>query len=367
MVTHPVRTAVKRAASQKYLLISLVSFAGSVILTRLYLQLTHYPKLGSGQFHIAHVLWGGLLLFIAALLPLILANRWALTTAAVLSGLGVGLFIDEVGKFITMNNDYFFPGAAPIIYAFFLITVFVYMEIRRPPKGSSPRTQMYHVLEEITEVLDSDLDSTERNRMDVKLTAIHDQTTDQNIHALVDALHSYIDNDTLRLADDKPTLARRIQKRVSPYASWIITRRKLKWFLVIALAVLGVMALFQFVLLLAAIPAPGPMVEVFLRPLVNKGALHDAQDALWFLIRTGLEGAVGLLLITAGGLLSTGKERPAANIAILTLVVWLTGINLITFYLDQFGAIAFTLFQFIVLLSLMHYRNHYLKPKGNGG
>jgi hypothetical protein len=39
-------------------------------------------------------------LFIASLLPLIFANRRVYDWAAVLSGVGVGLFIDEVGKFI---------------------------------------------------------------------------------------------------------------------------------------------------------------------------------------------------------------------------------------------------------------------------
>jgi len=34
------------------------------------------PQLAAGDLHIAHVLWGGLLLFAASLLPLVLANRW---------------------------------------------------------------------------------------------------------------------------------------------------------------------------------------------------------------------------------------------------------------------------------------------------
>ena len=99
-----VRSPVKREGAERYLLLSLVSFAASVIVTRTFLELTGYPQIGNSELHIAHVLWGGLLLFIASLLPLILSNRWAFNTSAILSGVGVGLFIDEVGKFITQSK-----------------------------------------------------------------------------------------------------------------------------------------------------------------------------------------------------------------------------------------------------------------------
>src|SRR5512133_4047535 len=99
------RSPVKREGAERYLFLSLISFAMSVIFTRTFLELTGYPKMGNSTLHIAHVLWGGLLLFIASLLPLIFANRWMYNAGAVLAGLGVGLFIDEVGKFITSTND----------------------------------------------------------------------------------------------------------------------------------------------------------------------------------------------------------------------------------------------------------------------
>src|SRR5262245_56659232 len=110
-----------------YILVMLLSFGLNVVLTRLYLAMTNYPQLGGGVFHIAHALWGGLLLVIAPVLLLMYVNRWVFTLSALLAGVGVGLFIDEVGKFITTQNDYFFPLAAPIIYVAFLLTVFVYV------------------------------------------------------------------------------------------------------------------------------------------------------------------------------------------------------------------------------------------------
>ena len=126
-----IRRPVRRKDADRYIILTLFSFAASVAATRLFLEITGYPQVGGGELHIAHVLWGGILLFIGALFPLVLANRWSFPVSAVISGLGVGLFMDEIGKFITQTNDYFYPAAAPIIYAFFLLVVFLYTRIRK--------------------------------------------------------------------------------------------------------------------------------------------------------------------------------------------------------------------------------------------
>lgn len=116
-VRRPNLGPVQRFSAESYVLITLISLAGSVIATRLFLELAGYPQLGSATLHIAHAIWGGLLLYAAAILPLIFANNWALMVSAVLNGIGAGLFIDEVGKFITRDLDYFYlPAAPPVIY-----------------------------------------------------------------------------------------------------------------------------------------------------------------------------------------------------------------------------------------------------------
>ncbi len=166
-----IRKPVRRHRAETYVLLMLLSFAASVGFTRLFLELTGYPQLGSGELHIAHVLWGGLLLFAAALLMLVLANRWAFVLASILAGTGVGLFIDEVGKFITQSNNYFHPIAAPIIYAFFLVTVLVYLRVRTPPIFSA-RDEMYIALAGLSEVLDYDLEPDEHAALEARLQQI---------------------------------------------------------------------------------------------------------------------------------------------------------------------------------------------------
>lgn len=89
----------------------------TMMVIRFYLARTGYPQLGNGTLHIAHALWGGLLLLIglATALLFVAARR----TAAVLGGIGLGLFIDEIGKLVSRQHDYFFPLAPALIYLVF--------------------------------------------------------------------------------------------------------------------------------------------------------------------------------------------------------------------------------------------------------
>jgi len=127
-----------RRGAERYLLLMIVAFAVSVVGTRWYLDATGYPQVGGGELHVAHMLWGGALLLVAAILPLVLAADWVPTISAILAGAGTGLFIDEVGKFITASNDYFYPLAAPLIYGLLLVLVLV---VRRRPEAAPAVTR----------------------------------------------------------------------------------------------------------------------------------------------------------------------------------------------------------------------------------
>src|SRR3954447_26443342 len=99
----------------------LVCAVATILVIRLQLWLTHYPQLGGGKLHIAHLLWGGMGMLIALILLLSFVGRSLRTPAAVVGGIGFGFFIDEVGKFITSDNDYFFKPAVGVIYVVFIL------------------------------------------------------------------------------------------------------------------------------------------------------------------------------------------------------------------------------------------------------
>ena len=115
--------------SRHYAEVFLICAVSTVIAIRSFLALAGYPQVGNETLHIAHMLWGGLLMLIALFLVLTFRSRVWMAWAAILGGIGFGTFIDELGKFITSDNDYFFQPTIALIYiifvALYLVTRFV--------------------------------------------------------------------------------------------------------------------------------------------------------------------------------------------------------------------------------------------------
>jgi hypothetical protein len=248
-------------------------------------------------------------LFIASLVPLIFANRWAYSLGAFLSGVGVGLFIDEVGKFITQSNDYFYPPAAPIIYAFFLLTVLLYLRVRKP-EGHVPRSDLYHVLEDLTEVLDHDLEPPEHARLEGQLKEIIRGSEDSNLKQLATALLDFLNNKSLQLADSPPEFFERVAAKLSKWRSKLMEhRRALKAILILGLFWVGALATIKAGTLLAVALVPGLTLEAWVTDLIDAGSVESASEILWLLVRLALEGVVGAFALLSAIFLLAGKEK----------------------------------------------------------
>jgi hypothetical protein len=353
-----IRTPVRRERGETYLLLTLLSFGASVALTRLFLELAGYPQLGGSTLHIAHVLWGGLFLFIAALLPLIYANRWVYIVGSVLAGLGVGLFIDEVGKFITQTNDYFYSAAAPIVYAFFLLTVLIYLQVKRP-KGRDARAELYRAFDALAEVLDRDLDQEERDELEARLGYVEKSGEGEGMVRLARELLDFLHSDAVIITPERTSLVERIENWFLVFEKRWMTRARLRAILAGGLLALGVAALLNFVRLLIGSQVP-ERLENWLKVWFEIGRVKDVRSLLWLLTRVGLEGIVGLLLFVAAILFIVKRDRWGQAIAYFSLLLSLTVTNLLVFYFEQFSTIIPAVIQFLLLLGVLRYRRRFL-------
>lgn len=128
-----------------------VSGVVALLVTRFYLALAGFPQLGGAGLHIAHLLWGGLLMLVALVLLLAFVGRSMQRVAAILGGAGFGLLIDEVGKFVTSSNDYFFQPAVAIIYVVFVVIFLSFRTIERAGRFSQ-RELLANAYDEAVEV-----------------------------------------------------------------------------------------------------------------------------------------------------------------------------------------------------------------------
>jgi hypothetical protein len=141
----------------------IICAVGTILIIRTQLWLTNYPQLGGHGLHIAHLLWGGLGMLIAIVLLVSFLSPIVRRVGAILGGIGLGFFIDELGKFLTSDNNYFFKPTAAIIYIFFILFYIVSraLQIRRVP---SPQEYLVNALELAKDAAVHEMDEDERRR-----------------------------------------------------------------------------------------------------------------------------------------------------------------------------------------------------------
>jgi hypothetical protein len=157
------RIFIRNFEAGRFLESFIVAAVASVLMIRLFLDLTGYPQISGGGLHIAHVLWGGLLMLAAIIILLSFLGRAAERVAAIMGGIGFGMFIDEVGKFVTSDNNYFFRPAAALIYVMFIL-IFLVARSLQANQNFSDLEYLLNALREMEEVALHDMDKDEKER-----------------------------------------------------------------------------------------------------------------------------------------------------------------------------------------------------------
>jgi hypothetical protein len=141
----------------------LLAAVATILVIRTQLWLTNYPQLGGHGLHIAHLLYGGMFMVIAIGILLTFVGRSPRRPAAIVGGVGFGFFIDELGKFITADNNYFFRPAAALIYLIFVGLFLVSRAMQR--RGDlSPSERLSNAIELAAEAAWGELDVVQKRR-----------------------------------------------------------------------------------------------------------------------------------------------------------------------------------------------------------
>lgn len=152
---------IRNVEAEHYLENFLIASVSSVLLLRFFLKITGNPTIGGERFHIAHMLWGGFIMVIAISLLLTFLNRTISYLASILGGVGYGIFIDELGKFITRDNNYFFQPTIAIMYVIF-ITLYLTLRVLPLRKAFTQKEYLVNAIELLKDAVANDLDTEEK-------------------------------------------------------------------------------------------------------------------------------------------------------------------------------------------------------------
>lgn len=163
----------------------LVASVSSILVIRSLLAASGYPQLGGGSLHIAHLLWGGLLMLVALVLLLAFLGRRIQLLAALLGGIGFGAFLDELGKFITRDNNYFYQPAIALIYCIFILLLLSFRALERR-LYISPQERLANALELLQEALLQGMRA--QNKAKILLLLHANDSPDPSLHILAEAV-----------------------------------------------------------------------------------------------------------------------------------------------------------------------------------
>ena len=348
-----IKDTFEREDAAQYLLISNVSFALSVALVRLFLSLTGYPKIGSGDLHISHVLWGGLLLFIAVVIVLVFDHRLVYVLSAILSGVGIGLFIDEVGKFITSDYNYFYPAAAPIVYIFFLVILFVYLRIRHYGPQDDLNA-LLQALEMIIEDLEGPLGLEDWDEVQNHLIVVTDGPPADRKTRLAQLLLGYVQSESRPI--HKKGKQRPWWERAMAAANHWLNEKHLRGLLVAGLIL---MALLVWKNPIQIAPwTPSGLALLLQSPWLGETIPAQSAPGL-YAVSVGMEVVMGFLFLASAGLLAFKRINFGVGLGYLALILTMVTIDIAIFYFEQFSAFPTVAIQFLILLGLLGYRKRF--------
>lgn len=319
----------------------LIAAIASILVIRLFLRLTNYPQLGSGGLHVAHMLWGGLSMLAAIIILLSFLGKTAAALGSILGGIGFGMFIDEVGKFVTSDNNYFFKPAVALIYLIFVL-LFLVLRALHARREFTDHEYLVNALRAMEEAARRDMDEEEQQLALDYLKQSNAQLP------LVAALKDALAHTDLR-ARVEPSMFARGKMLVTDFYQFIAGAR---WFglavIVFFIGQLIVKSIYVFVLIFIVGLRREQILNYRIIGLIA-GQIQHLSFLDWAEIASSLLSGIfvlgGVLLIRRAKLTAYRMFERSILVSILLTQVF-------AFYKEQFSALLGLLFNIGVLLAL---------------
>jgi len=324
---------VKRENASELILTILISAVFSLLGARLFLELTGYWQLGHGNWHIAHALWGGLIMTGGMCIVLVFHGSRVKKIAAAVFGFGLGLFLDEIGKYLSRDNNYFFQPVIIFIYIIFVIFFLIYRYLERST-SKDVNALLYQVIDQLEDVAEDDLDYKEKASMLDKLKIVTEDKTNQKITNLAKKLIELIKTIPAKNVG-KASLYHRFYEWMRRFFYNKIFKRKF------VLNLLLVLALFYIV--------SGIADSLFLLPRFRQSELLEwwfggidlltRSDITLFALKSVADIVTSLLFLSGIYWVIKRKRRKGINFFQYGLLVNIFLTSVFRFYFEQFSGV----------------------------
>jgi hypothetical protein len=324
-----------------YAEVFLVCSVSAILGIRLFLHLTGYPQIGNSTLHIAHMLWGGLLMLASIVMLMSFIGRRSELWASVLGGAGFGMFIDEVGKFVTRDNDYFFEPSVAIMYMVFVLIV-ISLQMIKSGWTFTKREYLINALKGLEEVALLDLDEDEKKKV---LGYLAKSDPDNPLTAPVRDLIVR----TLPVPSHSPGIYSRVKRRFGKFYEGVAGSRYFSTGITVFF-LLQLMVTLGYVAIITLFIGFGKEKIMSMKSLENITVRFDGltfvdEARIFSSFLSGVFVILGVYYIRKSRLLSLRMFEWSVLVSILLTYVFI-------FYKEQFAALAGLSFNLLILAGL---------------
>jgi hypothetical protein len=313
MAVHSLRRLTRNAEAPQLFESFFIAAVAAFLGIRWFLALTDYPRIGSGGIHIAHMLWGVLLMLLALMLLIGFLDRSIERLAAVIAGLGFGTFIDEIGKFVTSDSNYFYRPAIALIYAVFVVA-FLVARTLIGQRRLSPSEALANALDLLARLPEGRIEPDERAQVS-SLLKLSDPKA-----GLTRLARSYLAD--LPATEDQENPVATIEGRLGQAYAAVMTKRWAVRLLTIGVVIYAIAAVTGVTLLAASTPIGAP-----------------GEPSAVATIAQVISTIAGAALVAVGVVRLPSSRTAAYHWFMRGLLVWMLLTQMFVFYSSQLAGL----------------------------